>query len=32
MDSWPLAIHQKIRGLGKDKIGEFVLKAITRPM
>lgn len=32
MDSWPPAIHQKIRALNMEKIGEFILKAITQPI
>lgn len=32
MDSWPPAIHQKIRTLNMEKIGQFILRAISRPM
>ena len=31
MDSWPPAVHQKIRALNMGKIGEFILKAIAQP-
>jgi DNA-binding transcriptional MerR regulator len=29
MDNWPASIHQKIRALDMDKIGEFILRAIS---
>jgi DNA-binding transcriptional MerR regulator len=32
MDSWPPAIHQKIRTLNMEKIGQFIFRAISRPM
>jgi len=32
MDNWPTAVHWKIRTLSMEKIGEFILKAIARPI
>ena len=32
MDGWPAAIHQKVRMLDMERIGAFLLKAITHPM
>jgi DNA-binding transcriptional MerR regulator len=30
MDSWPSAIHQKIRALNMERINEFILRALAR--
>jgi MerR family transcriptional regulator, thiopeptide resistance regulator len=32
MDSWPASLQHKITGLRMDKIGAFMLQAITHPM
>jgi MerR family transcriptional regulator, thiopeptide resistance regulator len=32
MDSWPAPLHRKIRALNLEKIGAFMLQAITHPM
>jgi DNA-binding transcriptional MerR regulator len=32
MNSWPAQIHQKLRALNIQKIGEFILRAISHPI
>jgi hypothetical protein len=32
MNDWPSAIHQRIKTLSLEKISEFILKAMARPM